>query len=52
MKMPNDFDDNSNMTLTVVMSIVAVSAFVAVILLTVSAAEPEKHYFCGTFTAG
>ena len=35
MKMPNDFDDNSNMTLTVVMSIVAVSAFVAVILLTV-----------------
>ena len=24
MKMPNDFDDNSNMTLTVVMSIVAV----------------------------
>ncbi len=35
MKMPNDFDDNSNMTFTVVMSIVAVSAFVAVILLTV-----------------
>lgn len=35
MKMPNDFDDNSNMTFTIVMSIVAVSAFVAVILLTV-----------------
>ena len=35
MKMPDDFDDNSNMTLTVVMSIVAVSAFVAVILLAV-----------------
>ena len=35
MKMPNDFDDNSNMTLTVVMSIVAVSAFVGVVLLTV-----------------
>ena len=35
MKMPDDFDDNSNMTLTVIMSIVAVSAFVAVILLTV-----------------
>lgn len=35
MKMPNDFDDNSNITLTVVMSVVAVSAFVAAILLTV-----------------
>lgn len=35
MKMPDDYDDNSNMTFTVVMSIVAVSAFVAVILLTV-----------------
>ena len=35
MKMPDDFDDNSNMTLTVVVSIVAVSAFVGVILLTV-----------------
>lgn len=35
MKMPDDFDDNSNMTLTVVMSIAAVSAFVAVILLVV-----------------
>ncbi len=35
MKMPDDFDDNSNMTLTVVMSILAVSAFVGVILLTV-----------------
>lgn len=35
MKMPDDYDDNSNMTLTVIMSIVAVSAFVGVILLTV-----------------
>ena len=38
MKMPDDFDDNSNMTLTVVMSIVAVSAFVGVILLAVTLA--------------
>ena len=35
MKMPNDYDDKSNMTLTIVMSILAVSAFVAAILLTV-----------------
>lgn len=35
MKMPDDFDDHSSMTPTVVMSIVAVSAFVAVILLLV-----------------
>ncbi|MCI8286424.1 MAG: Lyzozyme M1 (1,4-beta-N-acetylmuramidase) [Lachnospiraceae bacterium] len=35
MKMPDDFDDRSNLTPTVVMAIVAVSVFVAIILLTV-----------------
>lgn len=35
MKMPNDYDDKSNMTFTIVMSILAVSVFVAAILLAV-----------------
>ena len=43
MKMPDDFDDNSNMTLTVVMSIVAVSAFVGVILLAVLFLNQKTH---------